>query len=224
MPPPASWKYQFEEFTGEGSAGEWALAAAIVIADVRARTSHGPTFGELFLQLLPDTNGLPGQFPDGMEYIERRRAVSGFRLHTAIEWHRQGMVRWSTGVERSLQVGRRFHMLSHTHQRTVFCELSDALGPTLVSALLGAESVRRQHNSASHGGVRLTPVEWKRLKFAYAMWNLLEASEGPDVARRWFVGGNARLGQSTPVMAIRNDRHVQVRSAIESFIQDAVDE
>jgi hypothetical protein len=222
--PPASWKYLFEEFTGEDSASEWALAAAIVIAEARARTSHGPTFSELFIRLLPDTNGLPGPFPDGMEYSKRQLAIWSFRLHTAIEWRRRAMIEWSEGVERSLQVGRRFSRTSREHQQEIVRELNDALGPTLVSALSGAESVRRPHNSACHGGPKPQPAAWSRLKFAHETWTLLETFEGRDVARRWFIGGNARLGEATPVMAIRNDHYAEVRSAAESFIQDEVDE
>lgn len=61
-PPPAAWAYTFETFTGEETAGEWALAAAVFIAQTRRRTGAGPTFAELFAHLLPDTGGLPARF------------------------------------------------------------------------------------------------------------------------------------------------------------------
>lgn len=114
-PPPAEWTYTFETFTGEETAGEWALAAAVFIAQKRRRTGAGPTFAELFAHLLPDTGGLPAPFPDGLEPIERHRAIAGFRGHVTIEWRRRGMIGFTKGVMRSLRVGREFR--EHSRQR-----------------------------------------------------------------------------------------------------------
>ncbi|WJM17153.1 hypothetical protein [Microbacterium arborescens] len=116
-PPPAEWRYVFEAFTGDQSAEEWGLAAAIFIAQTRRRTSTGPTFAELFTHLLPDSDGLPGSFPPGMTYFERKRAVTGFRGHAAIEWRRRGMINWDKGITRSLRVGRTFRARSSQVQR-----------------------------------------------------------------------------------------------------------
>ena len=115
-PPPAAWAYVFENFTGEDTAEEWALSAAIFVAQTRRRTGHGPTFSELFAHLLPDTSGLPAPFPDGLEFIERRRAISRFRGHAATEWRRRGMISWDTHVTRSLRVGRAFRERSRRRQ------------------------------------------------------------------------------------------------------------
>jgi hypothetical protein len=65
---------------------------------------------------------------------------------------------------------------------------------------------------------------WRRLEFAHDLWLSLEANEGRDVARRWFVGENARLRGDTPVMAIRVNRRLEAQVAAESFIRDDVDE
>lgn len=116
VPPPTPWVYLFEEFTGDDTAEEWALAAAIFVAQTRRRTSLGPTFSELFAHLLPDTNGLPSCFPPDLGFFERRRAVTGFPGHVTIEWRRQGMISWDTGVTRSLRVGRRFREQSRQRQ------------------------------------------------------------------------------------------------------------
>lgn len=78
-PAPASWGYVFEDFTGDDTGQSWALAAAVFVAQTRRRTGRGPTFAELFAHLLPDTCGLPAPFPPGLEFMERRRAISGFR-------------------------------------------------------------------------------------------------------------------------------------------------
>ncbi|GAA4784034.1 hypothetical protein GCM10023351_31950 [Microbacterium gilvum] len=116
MPPPAQWTYVFEQLTGDDSGEEWALAAAIFIAQTRRRLGRGPTFAELFAHLLPDADGLPAPFPEGLTYRERHLAVSGFRGHATIEWRRRGMISWETSVTRSLRVGRAFRERSKQRQ------------------------------------------------------------------------------------------------------------
>lgn len=115
--PPAQWAYVFDELTGEDTAEEWALAAAIFIAQTRRRTGQGPTFTELFTHLLPDTAGLPAGFPAGLGYPERRRALSSFRGLVAIEWRRRAMINWDKDVTRSLRVGRSFRARSRHRQK-----------------------------------------------------------------------------------------------------------
>ncbi len=117
-PPPAEWVYVFEELTAEDSAEQWALAAAIFIAQTRRRTGAGPTYAELFTHLLPDTAGLPGPIPERLDFMERRRAVTGFRGHAAIEWRRRGMISFDSGVMRSLRVGRAFREHSRLRQQS----------------------------------------------------------------------------------------------------------
>lgn len=117
-PPPAEWVLMFEDFTGDDTAEQWALAAAIFIAQTRRRTAAGPTFAELFTYLMPDTDGLPGPLPGELDFIQRRRAVAGFRGHAAIEWRRRGMISFDKGVMRSLRVGREFRERSRRRQWT----------------------------------------------------------------------------------------------------------
>lgn len=114
--PPASWAYVFEDLTGDDTAEAWGLSAAIFIAQIRRRTGHGPTFSELFWHLLPDTAGLPAPFPQGLEFMERRRVISGFRGHVAIEWRRRQMISWDRDIARSLRVGREFRERSRRRQ------------------------------------------------------------------------------------------------------------
>lgn len=116
-PPPTEWVYMFEEFTRDDAAEQWALAAAIFVAQTRRRTGLGPTFAELFTHLLPDTGGPPGPFPD-LQFMERRRAVAGFRGHAAIEWRRRGMISFDKAVMRSLRVGRAFREHSRLRQQS----------------------------------------------------------------------------------------------------------
>lgn len=134
-PPPAQWAYVFDDLTGEHTAEEWALAAAIFIAQTRRKTGQGPTFAELFTHLLPETSGLPAAFPPGLEFIDRRRALSGFRGHVAIEWRRRAMINWDKDVERSLRVGRSFRQRSRRRQELRrAATITDTRGPGGVAA------------------------------------------------------------------------------------------
>src|SRR5450830_1714132 len=95
-------------------------------------------------------------------------------------------------------------------------ELNDALGATLVAALAGSGSRKQPHEWAKPDGPEPRPEAWNRLQFAHQIWTVLKEEEGRDVARRWFIGGNPLLEESTPVMAIREDRHAEVRRAAQA--------
>lgn len=116
-PPPAEWVYVFEDFTGDDTAEQWGLAAAVFIAQTRRRTALGPTYAELFRHLLPDTEGVPGSLPRSFDSNERSRAIAGFRRHVAIEWRRRGMINFDIRVTRSLRVGREFRGQSRRRQQ-----------------------------------------------------------------------------------------------------------
>lgn len=107
-PPPATWKYIFEFFTGDDTGDEWALAAAIFIAQYRRRNSCGPTFREVFEYLLDDTRGVPAQLPREWDQAERRRANGGFRGQVMLDWRRRGFIGFDRHVTRSLRVGPHF--------------------------------------------------------------------------------------------------------------------
>jgi hypothetical protein len=107
-PPPAAWKYTFELFTDDVTGDEWALAAAIFVAQYRRRNSCGPTYREVFEHLLDDTRGVPGQLPLDWDKAERRRANGGFRGHVMLDWRRRGFIGFDRHVTRSLRVGPHF--------------------------------------------------------------------------------------------------------------------
>lgn len=117
-PPPSTWVDAFEDFTGHETANQWGLGAAIFIAQTRRRTGSGPTFSEMFKEILLDTNGVPSKLPESIEFVQRRKLLSDFRIHAAIEWKRRGWVNWSPDVPRSLRVGRMFRELSHQHKKS----------------------------------------------------------------------------------------------------------
>ena len=114
--PPPQWIDAFEDFTGRETADEWGLAAAVVIAQTRKRTGRGPTFGELFLELLPDSSGAPSRLPTDLSSAERSRVHHDFRRYAAIEWKRRHWISWESGVTRSLRVGPAFRERSRIHR------------------------------------------------------------------------------------------------------------
>lgn len=103
-------------------------------------------------------------------------------------------------------------------------QLNAGLGPTLVAALAGASSRKQPYEWAKPDGPEPRSAAWNRLQFAHQLWTTLSSEEGPDIARRWFIGGNPLLEESTPVMAIREDRHAAVRRAAQAFIDGDIDE
>ncbi|GAB3578200.1 hypothetical protein GCM10027406_14000 [Leifsonia lichenia] len=116
-PPPASWKYTFELFTGDDTGDEWALAAAIFVAQYRRRHPYGPTFRELFEHLLEDTGGVPARLPREWDRLERSHANGGFRGHVTLDWRRRGYIGFDKHVTRSLRVGPRFRERSRQLQK-----------------------------------------------------------------------------------------------------------
>ncbi|MEO8907469.1 MAG: hypothetical protein ABI310_05265 [Microbacteriaceae bacterium] len=103
-------------------------------------------------------------------------------------------------------------------------QLNAGLGPTLVAALAGASSRKQPYEWAKLDGPVPRAAAWNRLQFAHQVWHALSSEEGVDVARRWFIGGNPLLAETTPVMAIREDRHAAVRRAVQAFIDGDIDE
>lgn len=115
-PPPDIWADTFHDFTGTDTADQWGLGAAVFIAQTRRRTGSGPTFSELFRELLIDSNGVPSELPQSIELVQRRRLISDFRIYVAIDWKRRGWLSWNPNVPRSLRVGRAFREQSRLHK------------------------------------------------------------------------------------------------------------
>lgn len=87
--------------------------------------------------------------------------------------------------------------------REVTRRLIAALGPTLVAGLAGSRDRSAPHEWAKADGPEPSPEALPRLACAYEVWLKVAEAEGDDVARAWFVGGNPRLSDDTPVTAIR---------------------
>lgn len=102
--------------------------------------------------------------------------------------------------------------------------LNAALGPTLVSSLAGSKDRKLPIRWAKSDGPEPRADSHRRIVFAHRQFSEIADAEGASVARQWFIGGNPLLGESTPVTAIREDRHAEVARAVRAFIAGDVDE
>lgn len=160
-PPPAAWCYTFEEFTNDDTADEWALAAAIYVAQHRRRHSQGPTFRELFEHLLPDTAGIPSRLPADWDALDRRRGSNVFRRHVAIEWRRRGYISYDKHVTRSLRVGPRFREQSRAlNARPREHESASDRRSSVEKAIEPSDSLS---TDATRSLLRVTPTALRRL-------------------------------------------------------------
>ena len=110
---PDEWLPLFQRLTGDSTADDWGLRAAIVIARYRKKHGSGPTFGELFtalgLRSMPDLSD-----EEASDAKTRIRAVYLFRQHTAVHWRRLRWIQWDRRC-RSLSVNQRFRDASRAH-------------------------------------------------------------------------------------------------------------
>lgn len=97
--------------------------------------------------------------------------------------------------------------------------LNASLGPTLVAALSGSQDRTISYRWEETDGPEPDPTASERLRCAREQWKLVEASEGPDIARMWFLGANPRLGDDTPVTAIREGRFRETATAAKAMIE-----
>lgn len=101
--------------------------------------------------------------------------------------------------------------------------LNAHLGPTLVAALAGTKDRRQPIRWAKPDGPALGAAFEKRLRLAQRAWVAIADAESDSVARAWFIGGDPRLNEDTPLTAIREDRDREVVAAITAFLEDAYD-
>lgn len=98
-------------------------------------------------------------------------------------------------------------------------ELNSALGPTLVSALAGTRDRDQPTQWGQPDGPEPAPEFAQRLRFAHEQWTRLAAGGSEDVARAWFIGGNPRLNEDTPLTAIRGDRWYELSATVSSYLE-----
>lgn len=97
--------------------------------------------------------------------------------------------------------------------------LNENVGTTVVQAMTGTKDRNRPREWAK--AVVPRPEVEGRLRLGYRAWRTVEATDGPSVALAWLVGANPRLGEQTPVTAIREQRADDVLAAALSFVEDA---
>ncbi|KRF04353.1 hypothetical protein ASH00_14715 [Arthrobacter sp. Soil782] len=98
-------------------------------------------------------------------------------------------------------------------------ELNSALGPTLVAALSGVGDRELPTRWAQSDGPEPAPECAQRLRFAHEQWTRFAAGESEDAARNWFICGNPRLDEGTPLTAIRENRWQDVSAAVTSYLE-----
>lgn len=94
--------------------------------------------------------------------------------------------------------------------------LNSHLGATMVAALAGSRDSKLPYKWAK--GTTPNDLAQDRLRDAHRIWTLLADAESDHVARAWFRGSNPLLGESSPVMAIREGRMSEVAHAAEAFL------
>lgn len=93
------------------------------------------------------------------------------------------------------------------------------LGATLTAVLSGTRS--RDDVGAWFNAHKTPDVDQlKRLRFASEMFTKVSRTEGPDVARSWFIGANVGDDGDSPVTAIREGRFEEVRISATRMIED----
>jgi len=96
-------------------------------------------------------------------------------------------------------------------------QLNAALGTTLVAALSGATVSTVPDRWVQPGGPVPSPQEEERLRAAHRIWTQLAGTEGPDVARAWFIGANPVLEEQAPYLALRTGAIEETIAAAAAF-------
>jgi len=116
------------------------------------------------------------------------------------------------------------------HEETVRIDIHEMvrrllnhLGPTAVALLSGAKDRKVAHGWARADGPTPRDEAQKRLQMAHRMWILIVSAENEHVTRAWFIGSNPRLGEQSPLIALREGALVEAWDAAVAFV-DGTDE
>ena len=102
-------------------------------------------------------------------------------------------------------------------------QLVSHLGPTLVATLANVKDRRLPHRWAQADGPEPRVESQARLQTAHRIWSDLSTAESDTVARSWFIGANPRLGEQSPVFALREGKEQEVLAAAKAFIAGSDD-
>lgn len=97
-------------------------------------------------------------------------------------------------------------------------QLLGHLGATAVSLLAGAKDSRQANRWARADGPDPRPETVRRLLLAHRIWGAISSAEDDYVARNWFVGSNPRLGERSPLEAIRDGDLTEAAWAAQAFL------
>lgn len=96
--------------------------------------------------------------------------------------------------------------------------LCGVLTPELVVHLAGAREPAMVRWWASGRLVPSGPEE-HRLRFAYSLLRRIEDLQGREAAQAWFMAVNTRLGQRSPLRAIREGRFRETAAAASKLME-----
>lgn len=97
-------------------------------------------------------------------------------------------------------------------------ELLDQLGPTAVRAMTGTRDRGMPARWAREDGPTPRSQTQDQLRLGYRVWVMMRDAETARVAAAWMTGANPRLGEDTPLTAIRELRSAEVVAAATAFI------
>lgn len=116
------------------------------------------------------------------------------------------------------------------HEETVRIDIHEMvrrllnhLGPTPVALLSGAKDRKVAHGWAKAGGPTPRDEAQRRLQMGHRIWVLIASAENEHVARAWFIGSNPRLGERSPLIALREGDIVQAWDAAMAFVDGTDD-
>ena len=81
--------------------------------------------------------------------------------------------------------------------------------------------LRRRARRGSHPVLvraRVFSASERRLREAYAVFQLIMSAESPHTVRAWFIGLNPQLEDESPVEAIAANRFREVAAAARAFV------
>jgi hypothetical protein len=98
-------------------------------------------------------------------------------------------------------------------------QLKSHLGPTLVAALANVRDPKLPNRWEKSDGPTPRSASLSRLQMAHRVWALISNSDSDSVARAWFIGANPRLGEVSPIIALREGLLAEVHDAAVAFSQ-----
>ncbi|MFC5177500.1 hypothetical protein [Nocardioides taihuensis] len=102
-------------------------------------------------------------------------------------------------------------------------QLNSHLGPTLVATLANVRDSKLPHKWAKADGNVPRPESMRRLLAAHRIWSDISNADSDTVARAWFIGANPRLGEISPIMALREGDERSALAAAKAFVEGTDD-